>query len=60
MRGGPFAPHLIERFTRVEGDTLKVYYTMSTWNPYTVLLMRSEFTIAADHAARGHLRTLAH
>ncbi len=44
-RGGPFAPLLIERFTRVEGDTLKIYYTMGTWNPYTVVKMRSEFKI---------------
>lgn len=40
-----FAPYMIERFTRVEGDTLKLYYTMSTWNPYTVVKMESDFTI---------------
>ncbi|MGI8991641.1 MAG: DUF4185 domain-containing protein [Bryobacteraceae bacterium] len=45
-RGGAYAPLMIERFTRVAGNTLKIYYTMSTWNPYTVVKMRSEFTIS--------------
>ena len=44
--GGVYAPLLIERFTTVEGDLLKIYYTMSTWNPYTVVRMRSDFRIA--------------
>lgn len=43
--GGVYAPLLIERFTTVEGNLLKIYFTMSTWNPYTVVRMRSEFTI---------------
>jgi len=43
--GGAYAPLLIERFTRVTGNTLKIYYLMSTWNPYTVVKMRSTFTI---------------
>jgi hypothetical protein len=44
-RGGDYAPQMIERFTKVQGDTLTIYYTMSTWNPYTVVKMRSEFKI---------------
>ena len=43
--GTVFAPYMMERFTKVEGDTLKIYYTMSTWNPYTVVKMESDFTI---------------
>jgi len=43
--GGDFAPIMIERFTRVSDSTLYIYYTMSTWNPYTVVKMRSAFTI---------------
>jgi hypothetical protein len=46
--GGDFAPLMIERFTRVAGSTLKIYYMMSTWNPYTVVKMRSEFRIARE------------
>ena len=44
--GGPYAPMLIDRFTKVNGNTLRIYYLNSTWNPYTVVKMRSEFTIA--------------
>ena len=43
--GGPYAPSIIGRFTRVTGNTLKVYFLLSTWNPYTVVKMRSELTI---------------
>jgi Domain of unknown function (DUF4185) len=43
--GGDFAPLMIERFTRIANSTLFIYYTMSTWNPYTVVKMRSAFTI---------------
>ena len=45
-RGGIYAPYMIERFTKVDGDTLSIYYTMSTWNPYTIVKMRSQFTVA--------------
>jgi Domain of unknown function (DUF4185) len=43
--GDAEAPLLIERFTRTTNSTLFIYYTMSTWNPYTVVKMRSAFTI---------------
>ncbi len=43
--GGDFAPIMVERFTRITNSTLFIYYTMSTWNPYTVVKMRSAFTI---------------
>ena len=43
--GAGYAPSIIERFTRVTGNTLKIYWLVSTWNPYTVVKMRSEFTI---------------
>ena len=44
--GGAYAPLMIERFTTVSGNLLKIYYMMSTWNPYTVVKMRSQFTIS--------------
>ena len=46
MPGGDFAPIMIERFTRITNSSLFIYYTMSTWNPYTVVKMRSAFTIS--------------
>ena len=49
--GGDFGPHIIERFTKVEGNMLTIYYLMATWNPYTVIKMKSEFRInhSDDH-----------
>jgi hypothetical protein len=44
-RGGVYAPLMIERFNSTVGNTLKVYYTLSTWNPYTIVKMRSTFAI---------------
>jgi hypothetical protein len=43
--GAAYAPMLINRFTKVVGNTLRIYYFNSTWNPYTVVKMRSELTI---------------
>jgi hypothetical protein len=45
-RGGVYAPYQVERFATVQNNTLNVYFNMSTWNPYTVVLMQSNFTIA--------------
>lgn len=44
-RGGEYAPLMIERFTEVEDNKLKIFYTLSTWNPYAVVLMESDFNI---------------
>ncbi|MFZ1039939.1 MAG: DUF4185 domain-containing protein [Anaerolineales bacterium] len=44
-RGDVYAPEMIGRFTEIQGDTLKIYYLMSTWNPYTNVLMSSQFKI---------------
>ena len=44
-RGGQFAPLQIESFATVNGGQLSIYFDLSTWNPYTVVLMQSNFTI---------------
>jgi hypothetical protein len=43
--GVVYAPNLIEPFITVSNSTLYIYYLMSTWNPYTVVKMRSAFDI---------------
>jgi hypothetical protein len=40
--GGEYAPFVIERFTKLEDKTLTLYFLLSTWNPYTVELMRTK------------------
>jgi hypothetical protein len=52
-RGAAYAPYMIERFTRVTGNRLSIYYTLSTWNPYTVVEMRSDFTISRGSKRRA-------
>jgi hypothetical protein len=43
--GGFYAPYVVERFTKVVGRELHIYYCLSTWNPYVVVLMKSRFRI---------------
>jgi Domain of unknown function (DUF4185) len=43
--GGAYAPYVVERWTKVRGNELTIYYVLSTWNPYVVVLMRSSFRI---------------
>jgi hypothetical protein len=49
--GDPYAAEIIERFVEVDGDTLKLFYTMSTWNPYAVVEMESDFQITQQWLA---------
>ena len=44
--GGEYGPYLIPRFTTGDASSCRVYYTMSTWNPYQAVLMRSEIGTA--------------
>lgn len=50
VAGEAFAPLIIERFTTVTNNTLRLYYTMGSFNPYTVLKMRSQFTVTPQLA----------
>jgi hypothetical protein len=45
VRGGAYAPYVVERWTRLQGNELSIYYVLSTWNPYVVVLMKSRFEI---------------
>jgi hypothetical protein len=45
IRGGAFAPYVVERWTKVQDSTLNLYYLMSTNNPYVVVLMKTRLQI---------------
>lgn len=45
VHGGPYAPYPIERFTQLQGDTLTLHFLLSTWNPYTVVRMRTQLRV---------------
>jgi Domain of unknown function (DUF4185) len=51
VHGGAYAPYLVENWTRVrrrspDARGLDIYYVLSTWNPYVVVLMTSRLQIA--------------
>ena len=46
-RGTAYSPTFVERFTIISGSTLKLFYMFATWNPYAVVMMESDFTIAS-------------
>ncbi|HUH98624.1 MAG TPA: DUF4185 domain-containing protein [Anaerolineales bacterium] len=43
VSGGEYAPYFISRFTTGDaaGTTSTFYYTLSTWNPYTEVIMKT-------------------
>ena len=41
VRGGAYAPYVVERWTKLQGSELDLYYVLSTWNPYVVIFMKS-------------------
>ena len=45
--GGEYGPYILSRFTSEADGTCRIYYTMSTWNPYQVMVMRSDLRIGA-------------
>jgi hypothetical protein len=47
-RGGEFAPQIIGRFSGSKDGRLTLQYTLSTWNPYSVVLMETDFTITLN------------
>ena len=49
--GAAYAPYLFD--VHWEGNTAAVRYTLSTWNPYQVMLMRHDVTRAELRALRG-------
>ncbi len=39
--GGEYGPYQFEDFAVGDDSITTIYYTMSTWNPYTVVLMKA-------------------
>jgi len=44
--GGSYGPYVIERFTKPTSEGAIIYFNMSTWIPYQVVLMAAELRIA--------------
>jgi hypothetical protein len=39
--GGEYGPYQFENFAAGDNQSTTIYFTMSTWNPYTVVLMKA-------------------
>ena len=39
--GGEYGPYQFEDLARATNESITIYFTMSTWNPYTVVLMKA-------------------
>jgi hypothetical protein len=44
--GATFAPNIIGRFSGSKDGVLKLQYALTTWNPYAVVRMETDFTIS--------------
>ena len=40
--GGEYGPYILSRFTSGAKGHCRIYYTMSTWNPYQVMVMQTD------------------
>jgi len=45
VQGGGYAPYVVECWTKVQGSELDLYYVLSTWNPYVVVLIKSRLKV---------------
>lgn len=43
--GGEYGPYLISRFTTGGAGRCRIFYTLSTWNPYQVVVMQTDLTL---------------
>lgn len=44
-----YGPYLISRYTTGDENGCRIYYTMSTWNPYEVHIMRSDLQLLPNN-----------
>jgi hypothetical protein len=45
--GGEYGPYVMSRFTTGAHGRCRIYFTMSTWNPYQVMIMQSDLELDA-------------
>ncbi len=50
--GGEYGPFLVDRFTRGDANRCTLHYTLSTWNPYQVVVMHSDIGYPSRLAPR--------
>ena len=48
--GGEYGPYLISRFTTGRVGRCRIFYSMSTWNPYQVVVMQTDLALESTGA----------
>ena len=43
--GGEYGPYIMARFTTGSAGRCRIFYTMSTWNPYQVVVMQTDLKL---------------
>ncbi|NMD35240.1 MAG: DUF4185 domain-containing protein [Planctomycetes bacterium] len=43
--GGEYGPYIMARYTTGDAKGCRLFYTMSTWNPYQVVVMRTDLKL---------------
>jgi hypothetical protein len=51
--GGEYGPYIMARYTTGGAGTCRLYFTMSTWNPYQVVVMQTDLKLEATGQPRG-------
>ena len=46
--GGPYGPYVVEKFIRGTAGKSTIYFTLSTWNPYTTVLMKVDIELRSS------------
>jgi len=55
--GGPYGPYVVEKFTKGDLGRSTVYFTLSTWNPYTTVLMKVDLELKTGQRTQTATRT---
>jgi hypothetical protein len=53
-RGVPYGPYVIDKYTVNRDGSVNLFFTMSTWVPYQVFLMRTTVRVTPDEKDRPH------
>lgn len=49
--GGEYGPYIISRYTTGKKGACRIYFTMSTWNPYQVMVMAADLRLEEGEKA---------
>lgn len=54
--GGEYGPFLMARYFTGSGTICRIYFTLSTWNPYQVVVMQSDLKLEPSSCGTGFRR----